>query len=57
MGMLYGHSSRWLVGRYGGAHPELSAMVRSTVLVGATTINAILCLAAKTAALYVPICH
>lgn len=32
-------------------------MARSTVLVGATTMNAILCLAANTAALYVPIYH
>lgn len=34
-----------------------SAMSRSTVLIGATTINGILCRAARTAALYVPICH
>ena len=57
IGMLCGYSSGWLVGRHGSAHPEPSAMARSTVLVGATTINAILCLAARTAALYVPICR
>ena len=39
----------------GVAHPEPSVMSRSTVLVGAMTMNAMLCLAANTAALYVPI--
>lgn len=32
-------------------------MSKSIVLVGATTINGILCRAARTAALYVPICN
>jgi hypothetical protein len=34
-----------------------SAMSRSTVLTGATTIKGIMCRAARTAALYVPICQ
>jgi hypothetical protein len=49
-------------GRCGGgaghhklAYFEPSSMSRSTVLMGATTINGILCFAARTAALYVPI--
>lgn len=38
-----------------GTYFEPSSMSRSTVLMGATTINGILCFAARTAALYVPI--
>jgi len=38
------------------AYFEPLSMSRSTVLMGATTINGILCFAARTAALYVPIC-
>ena len=38
-------------------HPLPSAMSRSTVLTGATTMKGMLWRAAKTAALYVPICQ
>lgn len=38
----------------GITHPEPSDLERSTVLVGATTMKGMLCLAASTAALYVP---
>ena len=38
-----------------GTYPNPSAVLKSTVLVGAMTKNGILCLAARTAALYVPI--
>ena len=36
-------------------HPDPSAVLKSIVLVGAITKNGTLCLAARTAALYVPI--
>lgn len=38
-----------------GTHPDPSTVLESNVLVGATTKNGILCLPARTAALYVPI--
>lgn len=41
-----------VAGQYAYALP--SAMSRSTVLIGATTINGMLCREASTAALYVP---
>lgn len=42
-------------GKKGDTYCEPSEMSRSTVLMGAMTMNGILCLAASTAALYVPI--